>query len=132
MSTPNVDLLRRTLARIEAEPKAWLQSAWMTDLAKVVPNECGTAYCFGGHAVVLYGNVLDMGERGNLVHPLPGDDVDPDETWRENGRPVMETWDYARTVLGLTEDQADALFNMYNELDDLRRIVTSICESADR
>lgn len=127
-TTPNVDLLRRTLTVIEADPANWNQLAWVVDRAAINPAECGTAYCFGGHAVLLHGNKLCLTDSG-VVHPLLGDDVDPDDTWTdEDGRKAMETWDYARTILGLSGAQANALFHMHNELDDLRRIVSDICE----
>lgn len=131
MTTPTVALLRQTLARIEADPASWMQATWAIDRQAINPTDCGTAYCFGGHAVVLHGNTLDIGNGGNVVRPLPGDDLDPDDTWRdEGGQVLIETWDYARTILGLTREEADYLFASGNELDDLRLIVDAICAEA--
>lgn len=44
---PNVGLLRAVLAEIEADPAAWDQRSWARR------TQCGTTYCFAGHAVRL-------------------------------------------------------------------------------
>jgi len=48
-TVPNVDLMQRTLAQIDAHPELWDQSTWVTE------TSCGTAYDFAGWAAVLSG-----------------------------------------------------------------------------
>lgn len=111
---PNVKLLRETLAHIEAEPRKWYQPDW----------RCGTGMCFAGWAVTLAGGQWKHGpdEAGSdLLVVEPGDS----EFDRRVGSTMAMT--RAQRLLGLTEDQADELFDGSNDLDNLRRIVEGLC-----
>jgi len=113
----NRELLERTLLRIGDHPEDWNQQTWATDDPSELPpgNECGTAFCMAGHAVL---------EAGGTI-------VWPDNAWRRTatrcnmpGRarytPIVQA---AREVLGLTQDEAAELFApciySYDELADL-------------
>jgi hypothetical protein len=124
MSTPNVDLLRRTLAHIEANPADWNQATW----------RCGTGMCFAGWAVTLAGGQWYEDKPTSLYRDeliAEPDDAD-DFLNRRIGARTIHVDDRAKRVLGLEEGQAEVLFDGGNDLHDLRHIVTSLCEGAGR
>lgn len=122
--TINVPLLRKTMEHIEAHPEEWEQGRWRRRVQR--PTFCGTAYCFAGTAAKLNG-----AEWRNPPPPEGADDygcqnhmiVTPDGV-----RPVDV---YARKILGLDSAQAFRLFEEFNTLDDLRRIVGELIEDAE-
>ncbi len=129
---PNVELLRKTLAHIEAHPQTWFQATWAELIEGAAENECGTAFCFGGWAAVLHGATITVDDAPDgvadvLVTPPPGEPANRYD-------PAADHWDeidihaYARGVLGLTYEQGVKLFDGFNTLDDLRRIVSELCE----
>lgn len=106
--TINVPLLRKTLEHITAHPDEWDQDIW----AERTP--CGTVACLAGTAVLLQGFELDFYESECDCGCREGTTAsyvisDPPQTIQE----------VARTTLGLTEDQADDLFESDNTLRDL-------------
>jgi len=108
----NTDLLTRTLAYIEDHPREWNQGAW------AVQTSCGTAYCFAGTAV-------------HLAQPdaeFNFDDGAPRVAWSVNDRPVGAS---AAELLGLSEDDADRLFEPGNTLTDLRREVARLVQNQE-
>ncbi|XVQ07305.1 hypothetical protein ACQP1W_32450 [Spirillospora sp. CA-255316] len=115
-STPNVDLLKRTLAHIEAHPEEWDQNEWCTEL------DCGTAYCFAGWAIKLDGRATFTAVNDFVI--------DEDGT-------SQDTDDYAAGLLGIKSleraerDCEEHLFAADNSLDDLRRIVGELCAEAE-
>lgn len=98
----NEELIRATMAKIrEVDVAEWNQSdflAWKDD-------ECGTRSCFAGWALRLsgYGIVDDMGEGGLNFRSPEGRAVNPN----------LE----ARTLLGITHLQADAIFYFMSSTD---------------
>lgn len=117
---PNVELLRRVLAHIEAHPEQWDQLSYRALV------DCGTAYCFAGHVVGLTG--------GRWSAPIGAEDADDDddelpplEDCVDVGDVIQHVSYYAQNQLGITSGQADELFSPGNTLDDLRRIVGRIC-----
>src|SRR6186713_354737 len=68
-TTPNIELLQKTLEYIKAYPQTWNQDDWFMilneDTMELVPhlveievtevNSCGTAMCFAGHAALMEG-----------------------------------------------------------------------------
>lgn len=135
MSTPNVALLRQTLAHIEAHPETWYQATWRN------PNaECGTSYCFAGWAATLSGAQWDKNSNDVAVSSLP---QAVREEWSDYNEDVGDGWihisDAAAQLLGLLQRHqedgytsysapaADDLFDPDNDLDDLRRIVAELC-----
>lgn len=126
--TPNVDLLRRTLAHIETHPELWDQTRWRTET-----ENCGTAYCFAGWAATLDGGQWYSDDPGSAC----GDDllaVDEDGEYvmaLKDGTLVTDIQARAERILGLTESQAEMLFYSLNTLDDLRGIVAELCEGSD-
>jgi len=121
--SPNVDLLQRTLAHIEAHPEQWDQNHWG------IETDCGTAYCFAGAAVVLSDLPLDW--------DLDEDEFgDPEITANMIGEGAPEGFRFrsirwvAKELLGLNEGQSDKLFHAHNTLDDLRHIVAELIDGA--
>lgn len=118
----NKDLLRRTLAYIETNPDEWDQEKWV----------CGTVACFAGRACLLSG-YEPCNFSGDRVSPIRDDEgrlIDDGETGlvRRDGQIDGVEW-AARNLLGLDEEQGDELFDMGNDLDDLRKVVASLCDS---
>lgn len=105
----NAALLTQVLDKIEREPGSWNQHWYAT---RNRGPECGTAYCFAGHAVVLAGLEVDW-ERENSDEGF----------WLVDGRPIP---DVARELLGITPHQAERLFAGGNDLDDLYEIVADL------
>jgi hypothetical protein len=113
---PNVELLKRTLAHIEAHPGEWDQKYY----------RCGTGTCFAGHAALLAGGQWAF-ESDHDEHMVADDADDPMYVF--DGE--IHVSNRAERVLGLASPQADELFESYNSLDDLRRIIARLCESAE-
>lgn len=106
---PNVDLLQRTLAEIEAHPEQWDQFRYDK--------------CFAGTAVRLDGGVWPEGCVVAVV-PVP---EDPPEIVH-NGIVYVDR--RAQRILGLTDIQIGPLVFGFNTLDDLRRIVAELTAGA--
>lgn len=115
MTTPNAELAYAVLDHIDANPRSWDQNTWW----------CGTAACFGGHAILLAGGEIQFGKGGNLavtgLPELAGLDID----------------DAALKVLGLADgwvndpdDDPDYdgewLFSCTNDREDLGRLVAAL------
>lgn len=129
--TINVPLATRVLDQILAAPDRWTQDVWLDRPYPVenqaptdTVNNCNTAGCFAGWAVVLSGAKSD--HRGVFVESLPAElqttvraavSQRPFRDLRELG--LYEVSDVAAAALGLTEDQPRVLFDSDNTLDDL-------------
>lgn len=113
MTTPNVALLKQTLAYIEAHPEEWNQEVY----------HCRSAACFAGHAATLDGGEW-MHANGEYLFAR-NDDPAYYTRMHEGGRAVW-VFDRARRILGLTLDQALDLFCEENRLDDLRTQVAAL------
>lgn len=137
----NAELLRRTLAHIEANPGSWRQAIWR--------NDCGTAACFAGWAATLAGAAFDPDD----AEYVDADSLPPDvrDALRDYYQPYgglsalgVHIADAAALLLGLVQTRRDAtgciqwdmrpasrLFSTSNTLDDLRRIVGELCAAAE-
>jgi len=107
----NVELLKKTLAHIEAHPEEWNQLEW-----------CGTSCCFAGHAALLSGSSRVIDTEGAPV-----------VLWARVRRPdgkLAHVWDVAEQELGLDEARAERLFQADNTIEDLRRIVSDLIADA--
>jgi hypothetical protein len=119
----NLDLLERTMAHIEAHPEQHDQGSWI--------NACGTTFCFAGHAALLAGASKPLSENGFGN----GWFVD---TVTSTSRALSSYWDvdedgvreFARRSLGLSEDEADVLFNGGRDINELRAIVNALKDNA--
>jgi hypothetical protein len=116
--TPNVALLKQTLAYIESHPEEWDQATW----------HCGTTACFAGRAALLEGGQWISDESACMV--ARGDDPRDDVFSPPNDAPRVLVEDRARRVLGLTVEQSFALFRGDGTLDDLRAVVAEITGGA--
>ena len=115
---PNTDLLQRTLAQIEEHPEMWGQQ----DFAR--QTDCGTAFCFAGHAVMLAHPTavptFDGAEATSFVS-IPDHPV----------RPIWWIPELARDLLGLGKTTGDILFDADNSLDELRDMVADLLAGGD-
>lgn len=112
----NGELLEATMSYIEQHPEEHDQNEWT--------NACGTAFCFAGHAAILSGverPVNLRGERWGITFDL---ESVPDPRMNIPGVVHVET--YATRVLGLTGEQANALFDPDNTREELRAMVDKL------
>lgn len=78
-------------------------------------NACGTAMCFAGHTVVLTDQPVLVNRESGLFEGVV---VDKDTS--------MSVGIAAKELLGLTHEQADALFDGDNTIEDIRAIIALI------
>lgn len=115
----NADLLRKTLEQIEKEPWRWDQKTWRRRKRSKAHPECKTAMCFAGWAVTLAGEEFLVPDKfvirnhGGVEELLMPHDTSGGGSIRSR----------AIHVLGLTEDQAEELFDHMNTKKDLYEIV---------
>lgn len=116
ITTPvrNIPLLRKTLEHIEAHPEEHNQEFW------ALKTPCGTAFCFAGHAVQLAGYEIDWGSTDFGQPEVHAHYV------IAPGAPMAEYRTIAHVAyqeLGLTRDEANALFKEYHSLQRLYQLV---------
>lgn len=119
--TINVDLLRATIAHIEANPAEanpaeWKQSTWRM--------------CLAAHAAILGGGRWVHQDRAGYLTPEP-DDPDHHLAKLRGGEQATHAADRAQRILGLTDDQAERLFYTTNDLGRLILIASELCEEAE-
>jgi hypothetical protein len=121
--TTNVDLLRKTLAHVEAHPQEWNQSAWRTHLG----------LCFGSRACELAGGqwIHDDPHHAFAPYLVPEKgDARRDVSTLRDGPKGVYAGVRARRILGLTDDQATRLFASVNDRGRLILIVSQLCQEA--
>jgi hypothetical protein len=114
-------LLWKVYDHIVAHPEEWDQTMW----ARRIPNQCGTAFCFAGHAVQMVAQdaapAWGVENREGIVD---NGDIDLCKAWYvQSGDELRLYSEVARELLGLTEVEAGDLFAAWNELGDLHRIL---------
>ncbi|MFI7705529.1 hypothetical protein [Nonomuraea sp. NPDC049480] len=130
MACRNTELLRATLAHIEANPEQW----WQGDHRG--PGRRGEILDFAARAVVLAGGVWAFGpvQHGpdralNFLIEESGDSAGDVELVR--GVRVVDVRARAKRVLGLDEETARDLFHEGIEnVEELRELVDALCASA--
>jgi hypothetical protein len=115
----NTELLTTVMAYIEDHPDEWSQDWW----AKSTP--CGTSFCFAGHAVHIA--VPDARFCWQDSDKYPGK-RQAALLVSADGAHFSSIAVRARSVLGLTSQQAHVLFREDNTLDDLKRHVKTLCD----
>lgn len=132
---PDIAEMHRILEIIKDESKqpegtTWNQGYWFRQQEVYQGNEksvCGTAMCFAGWKVFLDGYTK--------LAQDPLADTDFVRTFSDyrmvnpNTGKYVTYWgtrEYARDRLGLSDEQADLLFDEDNDLEDLENIVLSI------
>lgn len=129
--TVNLEVLNEIMDFIEAHPETWYQENWyqvldpktgMADFYKYIEevedaNECNTAFCFAGHTAINQGFPFPKGNSGSWTRTVK------DAQGFEH-REYVE--DFASKVLGLSHEQADALFHESNSKTDLRNMVNAL------
>lgn len=108
----------------EPVPLGWDQGRWV-NYAILPEGFCLTAGCLAGHVAINDGydqiEVSDEGQSIGIWNPDTGDTL----TWSGPD----SVGEYARSKLGLNQQQAEVLFESQNTLDDLREIVEELCAS---
>jgi hypothetical protein len=109
--TPDVPLLRKAVEWVEAEDakdpadSAWYQGSWVTSDPL---RSCGTAYCVAGYVGTLVDSRFENSAKngGWLVDPAWVNDLHVSRV--------------AQDALGLTDHQAEMLFDANNTAEDIR------------
>jgi hypothetical protein len=115
---PNIPLLRKAVEWAEAEaaktdgPCMWNQAIWAT------PTDCGTTYCIAGYVCATTSD-----PRIVVSHEDVWPELYVDGEWA----PWSET---AQAQLGLTHDEAEALFLDAQDLPAVRAAAESIAARA--
>lgn len=135
--------------RINHQPRSadiigWDQGAWfhvdqvnrhghITDEGLETDPWCVTAGCFAGHYAISQGftKVIRQPRKGFLPLVLLQNAEGEMVTDGEASEGFQNVAAYTRKSLGLTQTQANVLFNAGNTLDDLRFYVEQICEGDD-
>lgn len=147
LPTPNLPLLRKVLNHIDEHPEEWNQQNWMTRFSpllnagdtvdvgyrKVTVPACGTAFCIAGHALHMSGyefsnypeknkSYWELGAKiSSEALDLPGAGV---------GASGIATSEAAEKLLGLTPDEAFALFAASNTRSTVQHYAEMIAERA--
>jgi len=109
---PNAELAYLVLDHIDAHPEQWDQGRW---ISRPDGADCGTAGCFAGWACMLSGNQPDWTmSNGKWTNTVTADGY-----WKYVG-------DRAAELLGISEVDAEMLFDADNQRDDLDRHVAEI------
>lgn len=108
----NAVLLRKVLQQIETHPETWDQRTW----------RCGTAMCFAGWTAQLAGGRW-IGDTP-LLH---AEECEPSHDALD-GTNAVHPYPRAARLLGLTTDQADALFAGDLDLDGIRHQVAELID----
>lgn len=113
MSEVNVPLLRKAVEWAESEAaKPREVSQWhQTRFAE--PIDCGTAYCLAGWVAVNDGLPQSV-----FAEYMAKSDA--------SGEAAITIEDRAAAVLGLTDEQANRLFDADNTIEDVREIAESM------
>jgi hypothetical protein len=104
---PNLPLLRKVLDHIDAHPEEWEQGSWAIQSSRY---SCGTAYCLAGHVAVMTG------------HEPAWDSIAQGEFYADHTTADACIGDVAQAELGITTEEADALFQADNSRTALREI----------
>lgn len=135
----NADLADEVIAVIEAMPERWDQETWATsekcpDPEKDILEEgwsCGTGMCFAGWSVAI-GHELEWIESNSPYSPgcfaIPAGEAEIPSFMpvRESYVKGMTIQQAARYLLGITEGEADDLFNGDNDLEDIKQRVEKL------
>jgi hypothetical protein len=123
--------METVIRRIIADPRSWNQAMW----AHI--NECGTSYCFAGHAVVASGyEFLRLHDRlwdqfvvvpensalSHIAHPTQFEMSEGSPKPFLAARPSVA----ARTLLGIDRDDADLLFDSTNTFPEILAFVEKL------
>jgi hypothetical protein len=120
---PDIERLDRLVAwateeeakRLRGEPSEWDQGVYLERT-----SSCGTVCCIAGKVTLEDGVPIKWS-------PLAGENPRDEMGWTFPGNPS----DYAREALGLSKDQAGALFHGANTPEMLREIVEGIKQGLD-
>ena len=131
--TPNAELLDAVIEQISKDKKHWDQGSWrdepisadQPDLVtergkKVLPITCGTSFCFAGWAVQIGSETKPKWANTYALWANSHDNLAD----IENG--TITASDRARRLLGLTIEQAGALFSGSNSLREIKTYVRRI------
>lgn len=104
MTTPNFDLLDRVLSQIDGNEQ-WKQGTY----------RCDSGMCFAGWTVELAGGQWVTDDiNSTRYHHVHAGDIS------------LHVHDWAARQLGLTEDEADQLFDGFNKLDTIAYFIETL------
>jgi hypothetical protein len=123
---PDLPRIKAEIEWAETHPEEWNQMSWGR-ITNRFSNDCGTAFCIGGHTVVKAGfrtkidteyNTLDFywptSTVPSTVRAENDRDEDFDNLYREGNVGEVAGW-----LLGLTTNEASGLFSYDNGIPEL-------------
>jgi len=114
---PDLDLLDRVLDWAEAHPDedhADARGRWHDQDVWVAEEDCGTACCIAG--------IVALSEGWQPVYPV----LNMGAEWVDRAGEMALVSEVARRALGLSYEEADALFRASNTLPVLRRLAKEL------
>jgi hypothetical protein len=123
----NWPLLIKVAMQIMKHPETWNQGSWVTP--------CGTAFCFGGHAVNLSGYEFVKNRWGRFADLVKVPEGTPwygnawnnewpeGDEWSEGDGMVIDVRSLAPKLLGLNGEESDRLFRGVNHLVYVLRLL---------
>lgn len=102
----------------------WSQAQWVT-VARLPEGFCVTGGCLAGHVAMHAGYVEPVLNRFGTVDGIRNPETGDTLTF---SGPGSVAW-FAMHKLGLTEEQADRLFDEHNTLEDLESYVKEFCDA---
>lgn len=116
---PNIELLDKIIAKIEEQPESWDQEFYAR---KKDDSPCGTAYCVAGWAAVLSGRTFNWQEP---IIPREWSTLEDKVYFSDYPEHLTDgahvAW-YAQNMLVLSDEDADALFDCANTLDEIKEM----------
>jgi hypothetical protein len=122
----NVELLQATMNFIEKHPEKHEQSHWVT--------ECGTAFCYAGHASLLAGatppsaNVLEYNFFWTINPETFQSQRESTMQQLESGNLAVD--EFAARQLGITMAESEVMFSGDRTREELRMLVDALCDGA--
>lgn len=114
-------------------PSEWYQGFWLTR----DPAGCGTACCIAGRVALQDGGIpvvnddnYDALDRETSKREWESSDsIDATRVWLPKRHEPVDVEEYARKALGLSQEEADDLFNGTNDLDAMLREIARLIEA---
>lgn len=136
----NIELLDKVLNHIQAQPYTWDQDVWrtfgndtnfktVTDDNKskdVLAVDCGTSFCFAGWACQLSNEPAEWHSKTTLYANEADIEQHGDEVDTAGGFKVIEPGYRAQRLLGLDNDQAEAMFAEGRTMEELENYIEQI------
>lgn len=118
LPVPDIPLLAKVVSYIDANPHEWAQRTY---LVRHSWQHCGTFGCVAGHTALMAGDT-PVWEAGTATSTMVCRRSDTGRVQYVSGRAIE--------LLGITDDEAGALFHARNTRADIQDVATQIAARA--